>query len=186
MKKLILLLIATIMAINYVFAQQKRDHKESNIQIFIDQSNKIIKDSFTDFGAVKGIKFQILKSVNLTDNKILNGIKLIYYTPITNKKEISYIDADEINDVIKILGEWKAIVFSLPHHDASAINVEYRYSCRSGFKIGGCLTLISGIGKLVFFVQLGANEEERIILTTEEVDELIKLLSYAETKFEIK
>lgn len=190
MKVIISVIFAGIIAMTMGFSQNSSSSKEIQIQKFIDQPNKTIRDTIVDIGKLNDINIKIIKAVNLTDNDLLSGV-IISYENNTDypRKDILYIDADEVDDLIKTLTDWKLNAFSQTPVLKPDVSLVYHYTSRSGFKVGAFTTIISNSnGKTMWniFLHFCEIEKYRIFITIEEFGEFIKILSVAKTKLEIK
>ncbi len=188
MTKYLFIIGMLFIQINSSFSQNNQSQlHQSNIQQQLEQPGKCIKVNFVDVVKVKDITVQLVKSTNISDNKTLNGLRIVYKVANSSGKYLGYIDLDEISDLVKTIEHLKATVFIKAPQVTFDDNLEYYYSCRSGLKIGGFAIFIAGSSSKTIwgrYILLGELNKERIVLSSEEFEQLMLVLKQAPNKFD--
>ncbi len=168
MRKSTLLFIYLLVSISFGFSQNLEDQPSKIREIYAKEGALVTKTKIS-IGTVKQLDFQIVYAKDLTNGIAINGIELQGQSFAT-----AYIDADEVDNIIKALNYLIEIKLNFVTNQSE----EFVYQSKDGFAIQALWMGAS----MNYAIHLGGKKGNLIPLEIVEMQKLLALFEEAKTK----
>lgn len=133
MKKIIPLILLTLMTLISLNAQTTKGEELSKAEVFSSKSGTLIEKEFLEVGTIKKAEIKVIKYKDLISGENVSSIRIEYETGGNySATKIASLDADEIDGLIKSIKIMQDQVFNSSPENYK----EVTYQSRAGFEAG--------------------------------------------------
>ncbi|HKP36410.1 MAG TPA: hypothetical protein VJT71_06095 [Pyrinomonadaceae bacterium] len=173
---LTILWIAALATVGFSQAQAP-NREQSNIEKFSAKSGTLIQKQFVELGKIKTVTVELLVITDLVTNARVAGVRMEYeaYSSIGSDTKIAFLDADEVDGLIKSISLLKSKVLNTTPDNYT----EVVFGSRGGFEAGAYFAN----GKWSTFLKLERyDSRSSVSMKPEDFDHLLELLQQAKQK----